>query len=140
MTIRLLVIRSRLALHHSRLLQIALLCALWLLGEGIVSVTGPPLPGGVVGMLLALALLLSGHLSAGSLRLGAQWFLAELLLFFIPAVLAVLGYRQFLGLIGFKILVVILISTLCVMGVTALTVEVCYRWRIAHGNAPHASG
>ncbi|MEJ2654098.1 MAG: CidA/LrgA family protein, partial [Acidihalobacter sp.] len=89
-------------------------------------------PGGLLGMLLVLGLLRSGRGSLGSLRLGAQWFLAELLLFFIPTVLAVLGYQQLFGLLGLKILLVILVSTLCVMGVTALTVEFCYRWRLAH--------
>ncbi|MEJ2478720.1 MAG: CidA/LrgA family protein [Acidihalobacter sp.] len=126
------IVTSRLAVHHSRLLQILLLCAFWLLGEGAVRLTGLPVPGGIVGMLLVLGLLLSGRVSLGSMRLGAQWFLAELLLFFIPAVLAVLGYQQFFGLLGLKILLVILVGTLCVMGVTALTVEFCYRWRIAH--------
>lgn len=138
MSTRHLIINSRLAMHHSRLLQILLLCIFWLLGESAVRLTGLPVPGGIVGMLLVLGLLLSGRVSLGSMRLGAQWFLAELLLFFIPAVLAVLGYQQFFGLLGLKILLVILVGTLCVMGVTALTVEFCYRWRLAHGGAHHA--
>jgi holin-like protein len=138
MSKRHLIINSRLAMHHSRLLQVLLLCGFWLLGESAVRLTGLPVPGGIVGMLLVLGLLLSGRVSLGSMRLGAQWFLAELLLFFIPAVLAVLGYQQFFGLLGLKILLVILVGTLCVMGVTALTVEFCYRWRLAHGSAHHA--
>jgi holin-like protein len=132
MSKRQLIVNSRLAMHHSRLLQILLLCVFWLLGDGVVRLLGLPVPGGIVGMLLVLGLLLSGRLSLGTMRLGAQWFLAELLLFFTPAVLAVLSHQQFFGLLGLKILLVILAGTLCVMGVTALTVEFCYRWRIAH--------
>lgn len=133
MTARSIIVRSRLAMHHSRLLQILLLCGFWLLGESAVHLTGLAVPGGIVGMLLVLGLLLTRRVSPGSMRLGAQWFIAEMLLFFIPAVLALLGYRQLFGLLGLKILLVILVGTLSVMAVTALTVEACYRWRLAHG-------
>jgi len=87
-----------------------------------------PVPAGIVGMFLVLALLVGRRLSPASMRRGANWFLAEMLLFFIPAVPAVLDHREFLGWLGLKILIVILIGTLTVMMTTALTVDLCYRW------------
>ncbi|TCQ82229.1 holin-like protein [Ochrobactrum sp. BH3] len=122
-----LMIRFRYALHNSRLMQIATLVGFWLAGEGVVRLSGLPLPGGIVGMALVLALLLSGRVSLFSMKRGAEWFLAEMLLFFVPAVLAVLEHQELLGMLGVKIMAVILVGTLTVMTVTALTVDFCYR-------------
>jgi holin-like protein len=66
------------------------------------------------------------------MKRGADWLLAEMLLFFVPAVLALLDHREFLGLLGLKILAIIVLSTTMVMGVTALTVDLCYRWSDGH--------
>ncbi|QXX73749.1 CidA/LrgA family protein [Methylovirgula sp. HY1] len=132
MAIRSLIIRLRHALHHSRLLQIGLVFAFWYAGEAIVEAAHLPISGGIIGMLLVLALLASHRISLFSMQRGAQWFLAEMLLFFIPAVLAILQHREFLGLLGLKVLAVIILGTLTVMAVTALTVDFCYRWRSGH--------
>ena len=126
---RKIVIQCRGLVHRSRLAQIALLLAFWLLGGAVARATDLPLPGGIVGMALVLSLLATRQLSVLSMRRGAEWLLAEMLLFFIPAVLAVLDHREFLGLLGLKILIVIVVGTTIVMAVTALTVDLCYRWR-----------
>ncbi|SBW13226.1 LrgA family protein [Brucella sp. 10RB9215] len=127
-----LKIRLRYALHNSRLMQIATLVGFWLAGEAVVRLAGLPLPGGIVGMALVLALLLSGRISLFSMKRGAEWFLAEMLLFFIPAVLAILEHRELIGMLGLKIMAVILLGTLTVMSVTALTVDLCYRWSLRY--------
>lgn len=87
-----------------------------------------PFPGGIVGLVMVLALLASGRLSILSMKRGAEWLLAEMLLFFVPAVLALLDHKEFLGLIGLKILIVIITGTLTVMCITALTIDLCCRW------------
>ncbi len=125
-------IRFRRAVHRSRLAQIGLIMAFWLVGEAVVRLAGISLPSGIVGMALALALLASHRVSPFSMRRGAQWFLADMLLFFVPAVLAVIDHGEFLGWLGLKIFVVILAGTAAVMCVTALTVDLCYRWSVRH--------
>jgi holin-like protein len=50
-----------------------------------------------------------------------------MVLFFVPAVLAVLDHRELLGLVGLKVIGVIVGSTLAVTGVTGLTVDLCYK-------------
>ncbi len=127
-----LMIRFRYALHNSRLMQIAVLVGFWLAGEAVVRLASLPLPGGIVGMVLVLALLLSGRISLFSMKRGAEWFLAEMLLFFVPAVLAILEHRELIGMLGLKIMAVILLGTLTVMSVTALTVDLCYRWSLRY--------
>lgn len=125
-------------LHQSRVLQIGVLSAFWYAGETVVRATGLPIPAGIVGMLLVLGLLGSGRISLFSVRRGADFFLAEMLLFFVPAVLAVLQHREFLGLLGLKVLAVIVFGILAVMSVTGLAVDTCYRWRLRHV-PPHAA-
>jgi holin-like protein len=120
--------RFRRLLRRNRLAQLALVAAFWLAGEQLARLTGAPLPGSIIGMALALVALGLRGVHPGSMKRGANWLLAEMLLFFVPAVLALLDHSELLGLMGLKILTVIVISTLAVMCVTALTVDLCYRW------------
>jgi holin-like protein len=128
MTARRIRVTFRHFFHHSRLAQIGLIVALWFVGGQIAKALQLPVPGGVIGMSLALVLLMTGGVSLFSIKRGADWFLAEMLLFFVPAVLGVLDHREFLGLLGLKILAVILLSTVAVMAATALTVDLIFRW------------
>jgi holin-like protein len=121
------VVGVRRLVHRSAVLQVGLLLLFWLAGEGLVQWTDLPLPGGVVGMALVLAFLAGRRLRPGTVRRGAQWLLGEMLLFFVPAVLAVLNHRELLGVVGLKLLAAILLGTAAVMVATALTVELCLR-------------
>ncbi|MDR3580939.1 MAG: CidA/LrgA family protein [Oryzomonas sp.] len=132
MTSRKIALVCRRNLRHSRSLQILLIIAFWLVGDLLVRRLGLPVPGGVVGMFILIALFASRSFSPLNVRLGAEWFLAEMLLFFIPAVPAILNHHEFLGWLGLKVLVVILVGTAVVMIVTALVVDVCFRWNSRH--------
>jgi holin-like protein len=129
---RSLTVGFRHFVRRSPFAQIGLLLAFWLLGEAVARVTRLPVPGGIIGLLIVLALLATRRLSIVSMRRGAEWFLGDMLLFFIPAALAVVTHRELLGLLGVKILAIICFGTLVVMAVTAVTVDICYRWRLAH--------
>lgn len=129
MSTRAFRVSARRLAHRSRLFQIALVALFWLAGEAVVRATGLPLPGGIVGLGLALLVLFTQGLRPATLKRGADWYLAEMLLFFIPAALAIVDHREFLGLLGLKILAIILVSTLAVLGMTALTVDLVARLR-----------
>ncbi|QRG09769.1 CidA/LrgA family protein [Xanthobacter dioxanivorans] len=120
---------TRSMLHRSIILQIAILAGFWAIGEAAVRLSGLPLPGGIVGMAVVLTLLTSGHIRPAAVRRGAGWLIAEMLLFFVPAVMAILDHGEMLGLLGLKVVAVILAGTVMVMGGTALAVDLCYRWR-----------
>lgn len=124
--------RLRARLRLSTPFQIGFLVLLWALGAGVARFLGLPVPGGVLGLFALLALLATGGLRPGTLRKGARWLMAEMLLFFVPAVLALLDHREFLGLLGLKILAVIGVGTLSVMVSTALVLEACHRWGARH--------
>lgn len=128
-----LAARTRRLFRTSRALQIGVVAAFWLAGKTVVDVTGLPVPGGVVGMALALLMLSLGRIRLDSVKRGADWFLGEMLLFFVPVVLAVLNHHEFLGLLGVKLVAIIALSTVAVMAVTAITVDLCFRWRETHG-------
>ncbi|MBF8704592.1 MULTISPECIES: CidA/LrgA family protein [Pseudomonas] len=114
------------------LAELAILCALFLLGGQLASWLGWPIPGGVMGLALLLLLFASGVLKPAMLQLGAGWLMAEMLLFFIPALMSLLDYGALIRDEGWRILLVIAVSTLMVMVVTALTVELVCRWRLRH--------
>lgn len=122
------LVRLRHMVWRSRLLQIGLLVSFWAVGEGLVRLTGLPVPGGVIGLALVLAFLGAGWIRPGVLRRGAYWLLAEMLLFFAPAVMVLLDHQEFAGLMGLKIAFVIVIGTVLVMGGTAFTVDLFLRW------------
>lgn len=119
---------GRRKLRHSHLLQIAAVTFFWLIGEALQRMLKLPVPGAIIGLFVLLTLFASQKLSPSNFKLGAQWFLAEMLLFFIPAVPVVLNHQEFLGWLGLKILAVILLGTIIVMIVTALVVDVCFHW------------
>ncbi|WP_087503166.1 CidA/LrgA family protein [Pseudomonas sp. SID14000] len=114
------------------LVELAILCALFLLGGQLATWLGWPIPGGVMGLALLLLLFASGVLQPAMLQLGAGWLMAEMLLFFIPALMSLLDYGALIRDEGWRILLVIAASTLMVMVVTALTVELVCRWRLRH--------
>ena len=125
-----LSIQTRLLFHRNIFAQMGLLCAFWISGEVISWALSLPIPGAIIGMVLALLALASHKLSILSMKRGADWLIAEMLLFFVPAVLALLNHKEFIGLLGIKILVVILGGTFVVMSITALTIDLCYRWML----------
>jgi holin-like protein len=128
-------IRLQRLLRRNRPLQVGLIGVFWAAGEALARTTGLPLPGGIIGMALALTLFLAGGLKVASMKRGANWMLAEMLLFFVPAVLALLDHHELFGLLGLKIFALIVLSTTAVMCVTALTVDLCYRLSSRHDDS-----
>ncbi|WP_429236988.1 CidA/LrgA family protein [Aeromonas salmonicida] len=107
--------------------QIALLAAIWLLADAAVGTFHLPLPANLTGMLALLVLILLGVVKTQWFSAGARWLLAEMLLFFVPAVVAVVNYQDLLLQEGWRIMLVLLISTTLVLGTTALVVDRVYR-------------
>jgi holin-like protein len=115
--------------HVARWAQVALIVLFWFACDLASRRLRLPVPGSILAMGLLLALLLGGVVPATSLRRGADWLLAEMLLFFIPAVMAVWQHLPLLRAEGVRILAVILVGTVLVMGTTALLVDLVFRWR-----------
>ncbi|PZP23728.1 MAG: murein hydrolase regulator LrgA [Pseudomonas kuykendallii] len=126
------VTRARVT-HLSRLLsELLVLLGLYLFGSQLALWLHWPIPGGVIGLGLLLAAFATGWIKPAALQLGAGLLMAEMLLFFIPALMSMLDYGALLRSEGLRILAVIACSTLLVMLSTALTVEAVCRWSLRH--------
>ena len=122
-------LRTRAQSLGSVVLQVGVLSAIYLAMEALRRHFGWGMPAGLMGFALLALGLFSGWVKPAWLQRGTNWLLADMLLFFVPAVLAVLEHREFLGLIGLKILCLIVLSTALVMVVTAGVVDLCCHWR-----------
>lgn len=119
--------------HVARVVsEMAVLLAIYFIGCQIVAVLHMPIPGGVIGMALLLLAFATGWVNPATLQLGAGVLMTEMLLFFIPALMSLLDYGTLVRTEGWRILLVIGVSTLLVMVVTAFTVEAVCRWRLRH--------
>lgn len=119
--------------HAARLLcELLILLAIYLLGCQLAAWLAWPIPGGVIGLGLLLLAFATGLVKPAALQLGAGMLMAEMLLFFIPALMSLLDYGSLLRDEGWRIMLVIAVSTLMVMLVTAFTVELVFRWKLRH--------
>ena len=114
--------------QRSRWLQIVALIVVWWLSELLVRALELPLPGGIIGMAIVLMLLISGRVPTTWVSRGTTGLLDHLVLFFVPAVMALLDHRELLSMVGLKVFVVIAVSTVAVMVVTAIVVDICFHW------------
>ncbi|ENS4268805.1 CidA/LrgA family protein [Salmonella enterica] len=114
--------------------QVLLYAGLFIFSQYLVSWLRLPLPANLVGMGLMLALIVCRIIPLSWVRAGARWLLAEVLLFFVPAVVAVVNYAHLLLADGWRIFSVIAISTLMVLGATAWVVEKVYRYEMSRLN------
>lgn len=119
-------------LRGSRLWQVLLIVGLWAGAEWLVQATHLPIPSGIVGMMILLLLLGRQWVAPQTVSKGAGWLLAEMLLFFVPAAMILMQNPQMFGLLGLKLLAIIVVGTILVMAATALTIDVLLRWRQRH--------
>ncbi|GGH32335.1 CidA/LrgA family protein [Paenibacillus segetis] len=74
-----------------------------------------PIPGSILGIIVLFTLLKTKMIKLAWVEQGANWLLAELLLFFIPSAVGVMKYIPMLETDGVRILIVVISSTLVVM-------------------------
>ncbi len=108
------------------LFQVGMLSVIWIAADYLVKLFHLPIPANLTGMLILLALVFSKVINVNWLRRGATWLLAEMLLFFIPAVVAVVNHKALMEQEGLKILTVLVVSTIMVIAITSLVVDRVY--------------
>ncbi|MGE9657137.1 CidA/LrgA family protein [Snodgrassella alvi] len=109
--------------------QILLIILFWLIGLGIEKTTHIPLSAGVIGLFLVLLLLQLNILKLAWIASGAQVLLGELMLYFMPVLIAVVRYKALFAAEGWQLIISIVTGTFLVMSSTALTLKYCYRLR-----------
>ena len=118
-----LAARNRLKKLKTASYQIIIILAVWSCAYVLQKLLNLPVASGVLGFFLLLFLLEMKWLKLAHVERGADLLLAELLLFFIPPVVGVIQYQDLLIASGWKILLVILISTALVMMVSVYSVR-----------------
>ncbi|MED4225787.1 CidA/LrgA family holin-like protein [Neobacillus cucumis] len=104
-------------------LQVLFLHVFLFLGATLKEVIPLPIPASMFGLFLLFLALCCKLIKLEWIEKGANWLLAELLLFFIPSAVGIVNYNEILSLQGAEIVGLIGISTIIVMGMTAVTAE-----------------
>lgn len=99
---------------------IALLLVCQLAGEAVHRLTGLPLPGSVIGMVLLLGWLALVPRERLTLTQVTGWLTAHLSIMFVPAAVGVMQEGAILSRYGLGIVVAVVVSTLLTLAVTAL--------------------
>ena len=114
--------------HVARIVaQSALLAALWYVADFASRHFDLPVPGSVIGLAALLVLLLAGGIRPRWVKAGADWMLSGLLLFFVPAAVAVVQYGGLFKSDGWRLALVVVCGTLTVLVAVALTVDQAVR-------------
>jgi holin-like protein len=103
--------------------QSALLAALWFAADYAARHLDLPVPGSVIGLAALLVLLLTGGVAPRWVKAGADWLLSDMLLFFVPAAVAVVQYGGLFKSDGWRLALVVVCGTLMVMVAVAFTVD-----------------
>jgi len=76
--------------------QVVILCTISLASNLFVAYTGIDFPGSIIGILLLFVLLYFKWLPLAWIESGANFLIAELLLFFIPAAVGIIQFQDIL--------------------------------------------
>lgn len=119
--------RLRIFLRRRWWPQVIIILAIWALCDLAARRLALPIPGGVIGLGALLLALETRLVSVRLFHRGAAGLLTHLILFFVPAMLAVVNHRELLSLTGLKLLTAVFLGTPLVMLGTAAVVEIAYR-------------
>lgn len=86
-----------------------------------------PFPASVIGMVLLFVLLVTGLLKLEHIREKADFLLANMAFFFLPAGISVMNYFDVLRSALVPLLVICVVTTVLVFGATALSIKLTLR-------------
>jgi holin-like protein len=92
--------------------QLALLSLIYVVGNRVVLLTGLPVPGNVVGVVLLYALLNLGLVRLEYVQDAADFLLRHLVFFFIPVAVDLMNWGRLFYQYGLVLALAILVSTL----------------------------
>ncbi len=110
--------------QKSFLAQIFVIFLFWLAGLLVGSYLGLSFLSNVIGLFLLLLAIFTKVVASKNIERGANFFLSEMPLFFIPAIMAITVHSEIFTIVGVKILLVIFLGTLAVMLTSAVVVEI----------------
>ncbi len=100
-------------------IQILALYGIFLAGNWIQQTFNLIVPGSVIGMIIFFILLLTKGIKVTWMEEGTKLIVNHLTLFFIPATVGVINYFDLFYGKGLLVILIVLISTILVMGISA---------------------
>lgn len=97
------------------------------LGKYVQDILNLPISAAVTGLFILLIFLISGILKLEWVKVGSDFILGELVLFFIPCLVGLTQYQSLFLDQGWKLFVVIFLGTACVMVFTAFSVYLGFK-------------
>ncbi|MDF2565159.1 MAG: CidA/LrgA family holin-like protein [Massilibacillus sp.] len=113
----------------SILIQILGLCAISFAGNVLASALNIGIPGSILGILLLLVVIEQKWLPLEKIELGANFLIAEMLLFFIPSAIGVIQFQDVLKNDWAQLLFVIGASICLVVVFVGIVTEFIIRFR-----------
>ena len=107
--------------------SIAIILGYQVVGELISRLSGLPVPGPVIGMVLMLSFLVKDNL-INRVRPSAGVLLANLSLLFVPAGVGIMRHGQRFLNEGVAIMIALVVSTVIAMIVTAYVIILMQKW------------
>lgn len=101
--------------------QIVLLSLLAIAGDAIVAWLGIPIPGPLIGMALLFLGLVTGVVRLSWIEDGADVLIRDIILFFVPAAVGIMQYKELFGTLGALLVGAVFISILLMLW----TISVC---------------
>ena len=103
--------------------QFGIILVILLAGEAIRMASGISIPGTVIGMVILFLLLLTKIIRVESVELITNFLLEHLAFLFVPAGVGLISSLDVIGKAWFPIMMIVIISTILVVGVTGWTVQ-----------------
>ncbi|CQR46366.1 Antiholin-like protein LrgA [Paraliobacillus sp. PM-2] len=114
------------------MMQILLIHIFLFLAIGLKQLLSIPLPASMIGLVLLFLALFLRIIKLEWVEQGANWLMAELLLFFIPSAVGIVNYNEIASWQGVEIVFIIGISTFIVMSLTAFIADWIEKKKGAH--------
>lgn len=111
------------------IMQIAIVFAICLLGQIVVSILPFPFPASVMGMIILFLLLLFKVIKAEHVREKTNFLLQNMAFFFIPSGVAIIENYDLLKGSVLKILAICIITMVLTFLATAYTVNFVIKWQ-----------
>lgn len=107
--------------------QFLLILAITFLGEILKAIIPLQIPAGIYGLLLLFILLMTGVIKLSQVKETADFLIEIMPIMFIPAAVGLLDTWDVLQPVWIKLMIITLISTVLVMGVSGLVTQFVMR-------------
>lgn len=109
--------------------EMLIVLIIYFIGEFISKTLHLPVPGNILGMILLLVLLCTNIVKVEMVDTVSNFFLDHLAFFFIPAGVGLLTALDVLKGNSIKLLVICIVSTLLVIGITGVVVQALIKFK-----------